>query len=238
VTPRGRSASTKFGMFRRDGDHENAFLTAMYLCLLYDMTFGNFSASPGWLAKATRVVEDCGLDALRGWVLLCEAVTLQHQDPVAAEEKARQALDLARVFKASNKIIDIAWDLAIGSDLSLPEVEGERPFLTRLSNAWAERILQAAERDPYVASVFGSVTDLLAPPSVLMRPRFVWRVASSRRLGKTPTTSHRGVGPPKDHKAGWNRLERICMRAVPRDSRILQPPSHTPDVRGAGSSRS
>ena len=53
-----------------------------------------------------------------------------------------------RYFKASGKIVDIAWDLAIGSDLSLPEVEGERSILTRLSNAWAERFLKAAEHDP------------------------------------------------------------------------------------------
>ena len=85
-----------------------------------------------------------------------------------------------RYLKASRRIVDIAWDLAIGSDLSLPEVEGERPILTRLSNAWAERILRAAEDDPNVAEVFGTVTDLLAPPTALMRPRFVWRVARSR----------------------------------------------------------
>ena len=85
-----------FGMFRREGDNENAFFTAMYLCLGYDMTFGNLSASRGWLAKASRVVEDCGLDALRGWVLFCEAVTVHHQDPLAAEEKARAALGVAR----------------------------------------------------------------------------------------------------------------------------------------------
>jgi uncharacterized protein HemY len=34
-----------FAMFRRDRDQENAFLAAMYLCLGYDMTFGNLSAS-------------------------------------------------------------------------------------------------------------------------------------------------------------------------------------------------
>jgi hypothetical protein len=65
-----------FAMFRRDGDHENAFFAAMYICLGYDMTFGNLSASRGWLAKAARVVADSGLDGLHGWVLLCEAVTL------------------------------------------------------------------------------------------------------------------------------------------------------------------
>ena len=58
-----------------------------------------------------------------------------------------------RYFKAAGRIVDVAWDLAIGSDLSLPEIDGKRPILTRLSNAWAERILKAAEHDPYVAEV-------------------------------------------------------------------------------------
>jgi hypothetical protein len=104
-----------------------------------------------------------------------------------------------RYFKASGRIVDIAWDLAIGSDLALPEVAGKRAILIRLSNAWAERILKAAEHDPYVAEVFGSVTDLLAPPTVLMRPRFVWRVAYAG-VGPQPTpdlriTSRRGSPP-------------------------------------------
>src|SRR4029450_2093702 len=86
-----------FGTVRRDGDYENAFFAAMYLCLGYDMTFGNSSASRGWLAKAARVVEDSGLVVLQGWVLLCEAVTLHDADLLAAEGKARAALDSARV---------------------------------------------------------------------------------------------------------------------------------------------
>jgi 2-polyprenyl-6-methoxyphenol hydroxylase-like FAD-dependent oxidoreductase len=111
----------------------------------------------------------------------------------------RQALALGedrlsqRYFKASGKIVDIAWDLAIGSDLALPEVEGDRPILTRLSNAWSERILKAAEHDPEVAEVFGSVTDLLAPPTVLMRPHFVWRVATSRTKKEADTRNARPV---------------------------------------------
>ena len=107
-------------------------------------------------------------------VAALQAVALQ-QTLASGEDRLSQ-----RYFKASSRIVDIAWDLAIGSDLSLPEVAGERPILVRLSNAWAERILTAAEHDPHVAEVFGSVTDLLAPPTVLMHPRFVWRVARSR----------------------------------------------------------
>jgi hypothetical protein len=106
-----------FGMFRRERDDENAFFTAMYLCLGYDMTFGNFSASRGWLAKASRVVEDCGLDALRGWVLFCEAVTLHHDDPAVAEGKARAALEVARVTN------DADLDVCARSELGAALVE-------------------------------------------------------------------------------------------------------------------
>jgi 2-polyprenyl-6-methoxyphenol hydroxylase-like FAD-dependent oxidoreductase len=131
-----------------------------------------------------------------------------------------------RYFKATRRIVDTAWDLAIGSDLSLPEVEGPRSILTRLSNAWVERILQAAEDDACVAEAFGSVTDLLAPPTVLMQPRLIWRVVRNRgekqadkakiarRVSRHPTTAnvadlasapmrpHRGRGQHDDHKVG------------------------------------
>ena len=104
-----------FGMFRRAGDNENAFFAAMYLCLGYDMTFGNVSASRGWLAKASRVVEDCGLGALRGWVLLCQAMTLHHDDPVAAEEQAREALHVAR--ETSDADLDVCARSELGAAL-------------------------------------------------------------------------------------------------------------------------
>jgi 2-polyprenyl-6-methoxyphenol hydroxylase-like FAD-dependent oxidoreductase len=81
-----------------------------------------------------------------------------------------------RYFKASAKVVDVAWDLAVGSDLSLPEIVGKRPLAIQLSNAWAELVLRAAEKDAKVAEVFGSVTDHLAPPTVLLHPKFVWRV--------------------------------------------------------------
>jgi DNA-binding CsgD family transcriptional regulator len=89
----------------------------MYLCLGYDMTFGNFSASRGWLAKGARVVEDSGLDVLRGWVLLCEAVTLHQEDPMAAEGKARAALQAAR------ETDDVDLDVCARSELGAALVE-------------------------------------------------------------------------------------------------------------------
>lgn len=119
-------------------------------------------------------------------VAALEALALRH-----ALESGTDRLP-QRYLKAARGIVDVAWGLAIGSDLSLPEVAGPRSLSTRLSNQWAERILRAAEHDAHVAGVFGSVTDLLAPPTVLMSPRFAWRVVRGRR---TATRSHSQTAP-------------------------------------------
>jgi 2-polyprenyl-6-methoxyphenol hydroxylase-like FAD-dependent oxidoreductase len=93
-----------------------------------------------------------------------------------------------RFFRAAGKIVDQAWDMAIGGDLALPEVRGHRSVGLRITNAYAERILRAAERDPIVAATFGDVSDLVAPPRDLLRPRFLWRVLRGN-LRPTPATS-------------------------------------------------
>lgn len=82
-----------YRVFDRAGDAEQAFVAAMYLCLGYDMTFGNTSVSRGWLGRAARLAEDHALDPLRGWVHLCRAVTEHDDDLTAARGWARQALD-------------------------------------------------------------------------------------------------------------------------------------------------
>jgi 2-polyprenyl-6-methoxyphenol hydroxylase-like FAD-dependent oxidoreductase len=91
--------------------------------------------------------------------------------------------DLARrFFQAAGKIIDPAWDMAIGGDLSLPEIPGPRPLMLRITNAYIERLLRVAEHDPIVAQAFGDVSDLLAPPYEVLRPRILWRVLVGPQL--------------------------------------------------------
>jgi DNA-binding CsgD family transcriptional regulator len=89
----------------------------MYLCLGYDMSFGNASASRGWLAKATRIAEETGLEILQGWVPLCEAVVVHDEDPRTAEQKARQALLMARATR------DADLDVCARSELGAALVE-------------------------------------------------------------------------------------------------------------------
>jgi 2-polyprenyl-6-methoxyphenol hydroxylase-like FAD-dependent oxidoreductase len=89
-----------------------------------------------------------------------------------------------RFFRAAGKVVAPAWEMAVGGDLALPEVEGHRPFRLRLTNAYMDRVLQVAEHDPVVASVFNDVADLLVPPQNIMLPRVLWRVLRGRSSGR------------------------------------------------------
>jgi 2-polyprenyl-6-methoxyphenol hydroxylase-like FAD-dependent oxidoreductase len=86
-----------------------------------------------------------------------------------------------RFFPAAGAVVDQAWELAVGSDLGLPEVEGRRSLGLRLTNAYVERLLRVAESDPVVAEAFNDVADLLAPPPHMMRPQILWRVLRGSR---------------------------------------------------------
>lgn len=90
---------------------------------------------------------------------------------------SRGGVDLPRrFFKAAAKRIRTAWQTAVGSDLALPEIDGPRPVSMRVTNAYLDRVLSAAETDTVVAQEFLRVMGMVEPPSRLMRPSFVARV--------------------------------------------------------------
>jgi 2-polyprenyl-6-methoxyphenol hydroxylase-like FAD-dependent oxidoreductase len=81
-----------------------------------------------------------------------------------------------RFLGSAAKHIDHAWQMAVGSDLALPEVEGERPLRVRVLNSYTDRLLRVAQRDPVVASAFRSVVGMMRPPAHVMRPAVALRV--------------------------------------------------------------
>jgi 2-polyprenyl-6-methoxyphenol hydroxylase-like FAD-dependent oxidoreductase len=109
--------------------------------------------------------------------------------------------DLARrFFRAAAKPITMAWQLTVGSDLSLPQVQGPRPLPVRAINAYVNRVLTAAERDPAVAEQFLRVAALQDPVMRLFRPSAALRVVlGNLRRGPAPaidaTTSVAVSGP-------------------------------------------
>ena len=76
-----------------------------------------------------------------------QGMTVAALQAKALSECLRQGTtDLAsRYFRAAAKPIGVAWQFAVGGDLSLPEVEGHRPLSVRLSNRYVDRRQTAAE---------------------------------------------------------------------------------------------
>jgi len=104
--------------------------------------------------------------------------------------------DLARrFFRAAAKPIDVAWRLAVDTDLALPQVPGKLPRTARVTNAYLDRLLAAAERDPALTEQFLRVTTLLDPPSRLLRPSVIRRVLLGSSRGGSARADVHPVGP-------------------------------------------
>jgi 2-polyprenyl-6-methoxyphenol hydroxylase-like FAD-dependent oxidoreductase len=86
-----------------------------------------------------------------------------------------------RFFRSSAKTIRVAWQTAAGSDLALPEVKGSVPLSVRLSNAYLDRVMSAAESDPTVTLQFLRVMGMLDSPAKLLSPSFIFRVLRTGR---------------------------------------------------------
>jgi hypothetical protein len=107
-----------------------------------------------------------------------------------------------RYFRAAAKPIGVAWKLAVGGDLSLPEIGGPRPLSTRLANRYVERVQTAAETDIVVAGKFLKVAGFARPPASLMYPSTMLRVAATnwrrqRHSGAPVTPGYAAANPSK-----------------------------------------
>jgi 2-polyprenyl-6-methoxyphenol hydroxylase-like FAD-dependent oxidoreductase len=114
--------------------------------------------------------------------IYAQGMTVAALQALALRDSIRQGPDglARRYFSAAACVTDDPWQMAIGADLALPEVDGERPLRVRMMNAYAARIHAAAATDDAVARQFMRVTSLLDPPSRMLRPGFLWRVLRRR----------------------------------------------------------
>jgi 2-polyprenyl-6-methoxyphenol hydroxylase-like FAD-dependent oxidoreductase len=83
-----------------------------------------------------------------------------------------------RFFRAAAKRIGVAWQLAVGGDLALPEIEGPRPLSMRLANRYVDRVQTAAETNLAVAAQFLKVAGFSSAPASLFAPSVLFRVAA------------------------------------------------------------
>ncbi|MEE4545239.1 FAD-dependent monooxygenase [Streptomyces sp. V4-01] len=101
-------------------------------------------------------------------------------------------------------VVDVPWEMAAGSDLAYPEVEGERPPKVRFLNAYMARLQRAASRDSKVTAALMRVAGLLDPPQALLLPKTLIRVLISgflRPAVRQPAARQAtGVPAPRTHE--------------------------------------
>jgi 2-polyprenyl-6-methoxyphenol hydroxylase-like FAD-dependent oxidoreductase len=123
-------------------------------------------------------------------------------DAVALRESLRRGVtDLPRrYFRAAAKSIGVAWQLVAGYDLAFPEVEGRRKPSMRITSRLVDWVLAASESDTVVGGQFLGVTALVDPPTRLLHPAFLCRVATVnlRRRQRDSQPQHAGVGGRAD----------------------------------------
>jgi len=81
-----------------------------------------------------------------------------------------------RFFRAASQLIDIPWQIAVGSDLQHPRVEGARSTQVRFINWYIAKLYRAARDDAVLATRFLEVANLMRQPTALLDPRIAFRV--------------------------------------------------------------
>jgi hypothetical protein len=99
--------------FRRRPDPARAAGIALTLCVHYRANIGNAAASAGWLARATRLVEEFALEDVRGWLMLMQAEDAE--DPDVGENLAHQSRSFAR--QSGDLDLELCALAQIGSSL-------------------------------------------------------------------------------------------------------------------------
>jgi 2-polyprenyl-6-methoxyphenol hydroxylase-like FAD-dependent oxidoreductase len=132
-----------------------------------------------------------------------QGMTVAACEAIALRSALAQGLDRLhkRYFRAAAKAVDTPWQIAVGADLTIPTVGGERTFGKRIINAYMRCVFRAAEQDPAVTIAFRNVSQMLTPPASLFRPGIVARVLW-RNLHKAPSENRAQATKPRSALAG------------------------------------
>ena len=113
----------------------------------------------------------------QGMTVACtEALTLRECLAKGSEGIGR------RFFRSAGRLIDIPWQIAVGSDLQHERVEGKRSAQVRFVNWYIAKLFQSANRDPILAKKFLGVANLMKAPSTLLNPAVALRVWKGQLL--------------------------------------------------------
>ncbi|MBM2620098.1 FAD-binding monooxygenase [Actinoplanes sp. LDG1-06] len=110
--------------------------------------------------------------------VFAQAQSLAALQALALRDELRkgEAPDALAFTRIAGKIVDPAWEMTEGINLSFPGVEGKRTAAWKAMQAYMARLQFAATRDPKVTEAFMRVAGLVDPLPALMAPALALRV--------------------------------------------------------------
>lgn len=84
-------------------------------------------------------------------------------------------------FERTERLVDDAWNVAVGGDFQFPQTTGPKPFGTDLMNWYIARLNRKAHTDGTLADAFSRVVTMERRPTSLFRPGIAWRVLKPGR---------------------------------------------------------
>jgi 2-polyprenyl-6-methoxyphenol hydroxylase-like FAD-dependent oxidoreductase len=129
----------------------------------------------GFLAAGDAV---CSFNPIYGQGMTVAAIEAR----ILQERLRSGGLPSARTwFGDIARVIDVAWQLAIGSDLAVEAVAGRRPLSVRMLNRYLARLQAAAVNDPRLTERLVRVVGMIDPPSHLLHPATIAPVLRGAR---------------------------------------------------------
>ncbi|MGI5186187.1 NAD(P)/FAD-dependent oxidoreductase [Dactylosporangium sp. CA-152071] len=115
--------------------------------------------------------------------VFAQAQTLSALQALALRDQLRagSAPDSKKFADAVGRIIDPAWEMTEGINLSYPGVEGRRTPMLLMMHRYMKALQAAATRDAGLTEVFMRTAALVDPPTALMRPGVIWKVLRDAR---------------------------------------------------------
>ena len=112
-----------------------------------------------------------------------QGMTVAANEAIVLQEcLAQGSADLARrFFKGVSPVIDAPWSVAVGNDLQLPHVEGQRTRMDRFISWYIGKLHIAARNDATLSVAFLQVVNMMMPATSLLHPRMIKRVLRGNR---------------------------------------------------------
>ncbi|MFV2174377.1 FAD-dependent oxidoreductase [Actinomadura sp. LOL_016] len=110
--------------------------------------------------------------------VFAQAQTLAALEAVALRKRVRSGVppESGEFMRVAGRIVDPAWELTEGINLTFPGVEGRRTGKLKFMHSYMRMLQTAATRDASITEAFMRSAGLVDSPQSLMRPGLAWRV--------------------------------------------------------------